>query len=69
MTVENAITLLLAEAITAGRAVRTGPAADRPDVVQLRPKLVRDLLLAVSGAEEPSEGDGPLKSGSGPTKA
>ena len=56
MTVENAITLLLAEAITAGRAVRTGPAADRPDVVQLRPKLVRDLLLAVSGAEEPSEG-------------
>jgi two-component system nitrogen regulation response regulator GlnG len=56
MTVENAITLTLAEAMTAGRAARTGPAADRPDVVQVRPKLVRDLLLAVSGAEEVDEG-------------
>ena len=55
MTVENAITLIVAEAITAGRAVRTGPAADRPDVLQLRPKLVRDLLLAVSGTEELDE--------------
>lgn len=52
MTVENAITLTLAEAVTAGRAARTGPAADRPDVVQVRPKLVRDLLLAVSGGEQ-----------------
>lgn len=52
MTVENAITLTLAEAVTAGRAARTGPAADRPDVVQVRPKLVRDLLLAVSDGEE-----------------
>ena len=52
MTIENAITLTLAEAVTAGRAVRSGPAADRPDVVQIRPKLVRDLLRAVSGPEE-----------------
>ena len=52
MTVENAVTLTLAEAITAGRAPRSGPAGDRPDVVQLRPKLVRDLLLAVATDED-----------------
>lgn len=48
MTIENAVTLTLAEAITAGRAPWSGPAGERPDVVQLRPKLVRDLLLAVA---------------------
>lgn len=47
MTIENAVTLSLAEAIEAG--ARPGPrdADARPDVVQVRPKLLRDLLRAV----------------------
>jgi DNA-binding NtrC family response regulator len=50
LTVENALNLSLAEAIDAGR----GPSAlgERPDVVQVRPKLVRDLLQALGEPEE-----------------
>ncbi len=55
MTVENAVTLSLADAITAGKAARSGPASDRPDIVQLRPKLVRDLLLAVATDDDADE--------------
>jgi DNA-binding NtrC family response regulator len=47
MTVENAMMLSLAEAISAGRPPGVGPAAQRADVIQIRPKMVRDLILAV----------------------
>ncbi len=50
MTVENALTLLLAE------AVETGRQQGRADVLQVRPKLVRDLLLATAIAEDAGEG-------------
>ncbi len=59
MTAENALTFSLAEAASAGAAPgRRGRAAEtRADVVQVRPKLVRDLLLAVGGLDEgPDEG-------------
>jgi DNA-binding NtrC family response regulator len=54
MTVENAVGLSLAEAIEAG--ARPGPRGEgeRPDVVQVRPKLLRDLLRAV---RLPEDGD------------
>ncbi len=56
MTVENALTLSIAEAADAGPGPG-GAAADRPDVVQVRPKLVRDLLLATgTHAEEDASG-------------
>ena len=56
MTVENALTLSLAEAVAAGRPVGNGTA--RADVVQVRPKLVRDLLLAVGAPEEDEDASG-----------
>ena len=59
MTVENAITFSLAEAITAGRRPGQGTGAERGDIIQIRPKLVRDLLLAVrmgDGEEEDESG-------------
>ncbi len=43
MTVENAIALSVAEAITAGAG------GGRGDVIQIRPKLIRDLLRATGG--------------------
>ena len=46
MAVENALTLSLAEAIAAGGHSRRADEG-RSDVVQVRPKLVRDQLLAV----------------------
>ncbi len=54
MTVENTLTFSLAEAASAGAAPgRKGRAAEtRADVVQVRPKLVRDLLLAVGGLSD-----------------
>ncbi|MCK6504790.1 sigma 54-interacting transcriptional regulator [Myxococcota bacterium] len=59
MTVENAITFSLAEAASAGATPgRRGSGEDgRGDVVQVRPKLVRDLLVAV-GADEDERDDG-----------
>lgn len=48
MTVENAITFSLAEAAGAGPTLG---GRGRADVIQLRPKLVRDLLLASVGGE------------------
>jgi len=58
MTVENAVTLTLAEAIGAGQppGSQKGPSAGRIDVLQVRPKLVRDLLLSVR-LEEEIDGD------------
>ncbi|MEL6348993.1 MAG: sigma 54-interacting transcriptional regulator [Myxococcota bacterium] len=56
MTVENALTLSLAEAIAAGE--QPGAAETRVDLIQVRPKLVRDLLRATALAAE--EGDGGL---------
>jgi DNA-binding NtrC family response regulator len=50
LTVENALTLTLAELVGADRG---GPLGARPDVIQVRPKLVRDLLRAAGGAVEP----------------
>jgi len=50
MTVENALTLSLAEAVEAG--IEPGGDESRADVIQVRPKLVRDLLMATSLAEE-----------------
>ena len=47
MTVENALTFSFAELVGL-------PLGGRADVVQVRPKLVRELLRAVSGPEEPS---------------
>jgi len=58
MTVENALTLSLAEAITAGRRPGQGAASHRDDVVQVRPKLVRDLLLAVAVAGDEDDDSG-----------
>lgn len=58
MTVENAITFSLAEAITAGRRPGQGPGSERGDVVQIRPKLVRDLLLAVRMSDEEGDASG-----------
>ena len=46
MTMENALMLCLAEAVDAGS--REG----RADVVQVRPKLIRDLLMATATEEE-----------------
>ncbi|MFM2244006.1 MAG: hypothetical protein RL071_80 [Pseudomonadota bacterium] len=59
LTVENAVTLTLAELVGADRG---GPLGARPDVVQVRPKLVRDLLRAAGGAAEPwaAEPSGPV---------
>jgi DNA-binding NtrC family response regulator len=51
MTVENAVLFALSEMI----GVDGG---DRVDVIQVRPKLVRDLLANVPSAEEAPEGDG-----------
>lgn len=57
MTVENALTLSMAEALEAGE--RPGGNSDiRPDVLQMRPKLVRDLLLATVLAKEASDAGG-----------
>ena len=56
MTVENALVLTLAEAIASAR----GGEADRPDLLQIRPKLVRDLLVAVGGL---SADEGPRPGG------
>ena len=50
MTVENALMLCLAEAVDAGRS------EGRADVIQVRPKLVRDLLLATAAEEELDSG-------------
>jgi two-component system nitrogen regulation response regulator GlnG len=50
MTVENAVTFTLAELATVGPG-------ERPDVIQVRPKLVRDLLRAVR-VEDPTEEGG-----------
>ena len=47
MTIENAVMLSLAEAISAGRPPGVRPAATRADVVQIRPKMVRDLMVYV----------------------
>lgn len=62
MAVENALTLALAEAIEAGRpsredsgaegAVADGSDPGRLDVVQVRPKLVRDLLRTAAVDDE-----------------
>ena len=51
MAIENAVTLTLAESIGAGR----GEGSGRADVVQVRPKLVRDLLLAGRVADDEEE--------------
>jgi len=53
MTVENALTFSLAEATSAGVVPgRRGRAAEtRADVVQVRPKLVRDLLIAAGDTD------------------
>ena len=56
MAIENALTLALAEAIAAGGHARR-TASGRADVVQVRPKLVRDQLVAVRTADE-SQSDG-----------
>ena len=56
MTVENALNLCLAEVVGAGRRPGLGRADVRHDVVQVRPKLIRDLLLAVPGTEDGDEG-------------
>ena len=48
MTIENAATLALAEAIEAGRPPGVGPGQGRADVLQVRPKLMRDLLQATA---------------------
>lgn len=53
MAIENAVTLTLAEAVGAGRS----PGSGRGDVVQVRPKLVRDLLLAGRLADDDEEED------------
>lgn len=53
MAVENAVTLTLAESIEAGRS----EGSSRADVVQVRPKLVRDLLLAGRVADDEEETD------------
>lgn len=50
MTVENAATLALAEALEAGRPPGVGAHQARADVLQVRPKLMRDLLQATAGA-------------------
>ncbi len=55
MTVENAVTLSIAEAASAGRQPGTTGLAARADVIQVRPKLVRDLLLAVRSPDELDE--------------
>ena len=56
MTLENAVTLSLAEALEAGpQPVAAG--GTRRDLIQVRPKLVRDLLLA-TGVEPLSEAEG-----------
>ena len=57
MTIENAVMLSLAEAISAGRPPGVGPAATRADVVQIRPKMVRDLMVAVR-TEDSGENEG-----------
>ena len=46
MAIENALTLSIAEAIAAGGHKRRGDDG-RPDVIQVRPKLIRDQLMAV----------------------
>jgi two-component system nitrogen regulation response regulator GlnG len=51
MAIENALTLALAEAIAAGGHARR-TAGGRSDVVQVRPKLVRDQLVAVRVQDE-----------------
>jgi two-component system nitrogen regulation response regulator GlnG len=56
MSVENALTLSLAEAIAAGGHKRRGDEG-RPDVIQIRPKVIRDQLMAVR-IEDKSSGDG-----------
>ncbi|MFT4979976.1 MAG: DNA-binding NtrC family response regulator, partial [Myxococcota bacterium] len=56
MTIENALTLSLAEALEAGE--RPGGNAARADVLQVRPKLVRDLLMATALAEVDTEAGG-----------
>ncbi len=54
MTIENAVTFSLAESASSGASPG---GRGRDDVVQLRPKLVRDLLLASVGGEV-EEGQG-----------
>ena len=56
MTVENALTLSLAEALEAGS--RAGQSTARADVIQIRPKLVRDLLMATALQEDDPEAGG-----------
>ena len=56
MAIENALTLALAEAIAAGGHARRSTGG-RADVVQVRPKLVRDQLLAIRVAD-PAQVDG-----------
>ncbi len=51
MTIENAATLTLAEALEAGRLPGMGGPAARADLLQVRPKLLRDLLAATAPAE------------------
>ena len=60
MTVENAITFSLAEAASAGTTPgrRASSMETRADVVQVRPKLVRDLLLAVGGLDDEEHEEG-----------
>ncbi|MFT5683693.1 MAG: DNA-binding NtrC family response regulator [Myxococcota bacterium] len=50
MTLENALMLCLAEAVDAASA------EGRADVIQVRPKLVRDLLLATATEDEVDSG-------------
>ncbi len=56
MSIENALTLALAEAIAAGGHARRATEG-RVDVVQVRPKVVRDQLRAMRVAG-PNEADG-----------
>lgn len=58
MTIENALTLSIAEALGAGG--RMGDKDTRPDVLQIRPKLVRDLLLATALAEDTDDAAGAM---------
>ena len=61
MVVENAVSLALAEAIEAGPTPGRAAAEARADLVQVRPKVVRDLLLGGAlppgeDADDPAEG-------------
>ena len=52
MTIENALTLSLAEALEAGERPGASGGEARADVIQVRPKLVRDLLMATTLEED-----------------